>query len=239
MPRIPREPDDFFKHFAYEQIARIGKAMSAPARLVIMNILNQGPRTVEALAQEAGLSVANTSSHLQVLRGASLVRSERRGNHVEYSVAGEDVSAFFLRMKDLAAACLAELQVTLREIADTPTRAELVDRDTLIAKVAVGEAVVIDVRPEAEYQAAHLPGAHSVPVGQLERRLADLPKDREIVAYCRGRYCVLADRAVEILRKAGFSARRTDVDVAAWREGGMPVEAEGHQDATTASGVHP
>jgi rhodanese-related sulfurtransferase len=237
MQRIPREPDEFFKVFAYEQIARVGKAISAPARLVIMNVLNQGPRTVEALAEEAGLSVANTSRHLQILRGACLVRSERHGNHIEYAIADAQVSTFFLQMKDLASTCLTDLRLALREIADAPTRAEAVERDALIAKVSSGESVVIDVRPAPEYRTAHVPGARSVPVTELERHLADLPKDREIVAYCRGRYCVLADRAVEILRKAGFKARRSDVDVADWKAGGMPVEAGRHRDATATSGV--
>ncbi len=217
------EPNDFFKNFAYEQIARVGKALSAPARLVLMNILNQGPRTVDNLAREAGLSVANTSRHLQVLRNACMVRAERQGTYITYSVNGGEVSELFLRMKELAGRCLTDLQTALTGISGTPTRAEAVGRDTLLAKVSTGEVMVIDVRPETEYRAAHLLGAYSVPLDQLEQLLVDLPMNREIVAYCRGRYCVLADRAVEILRKAGFSARRTDVDVANWKREGLPI----------------
>jgi rhodanese-related sulfurtransferase/predicted transcriptional regulator len=225
MQGIPREPDDFFKSFAYEQIARVGKAFSAPARLVLMNILNQGPHTVDQLAREADLSIANTSRHLQVLRNACLVRTERQGTHIVYSVNGDAVSEVFLQMKDLATRCLTDLQAALAGVSDAPTRAEAVGRDTLLTKVSTGESMVIDVRPPPEYHTAHLPGAYSVPLDQLERQLDGLPKDREIVAYCRGRYCVLADRAVEILRNAGFSARRSDVDVADWKRDGLPVEA--------------
>jgi rhodanese-related sulfurtransferase len=204
-----------------------------------MNILNQGPHTVDQLAREAGLSVANTSRHLQVLRNACLVRTERQGTYIVYSVNGNEVGELFLQMKNLATHCLTDLQAALAGVAESPTRAEAVGRDALLAKVSTGESMVIDVRPEPEYDAAHLPGAYSVPLDQLARQLDGLPKDREIVAYCRGRYCVLADRAVEILRKAGFSARRSDVDVADWKREGLPVEAAERRPADANQEVRP
>jgi rhodanese-related sulfurtransferase/DNA-binding transcriptional ArsR family regulator len=224
MARKRTLPDDAFKAFAYEQFARIGKALASPARLVLLNVLVQGPHTVEELADQAGLPVANASHHLQVLKASGLVLAERRGQHVLYAVAGEGVGPFFQALKSLAREQLVELQRALEDISASPTRSQAVDRDELMQRAKSGESVVIDVRPASEFASGHLPGAVSVPLDQLEKRLADLPRDREVVAYCRGRYCLLADRAVERLEAAGYRARRSDVEVVGWRLADLPLE---------------
>jgi len=222
----PRQPDDSFKAYAYEQVARIGQAVSSPQRLVLLNILCQGPHGVEELAQQAGLSVANTSRHLQVLKGANLATNERQGTRVVYSVTGDEVRAFFRGLKDLAWLRLGDLRAALEVISASPSRAETLDRDALLERVRCGDAVVVDVRPEEEYARGHLPGAVSMPLEQVQQRLGELPQDRTIVAYCRGRFCVLADKAVEVLRAAGYDARRTDEDAVAWELDGLPVERD-------------
>jgi rhodanese-related sulfurtransferase len=224
MARRQTVPDDEFKAFAYGQFARIGKALSSPVRLVLLNVLVQGPHTVDELAEQAGNPVANASHHLQILKAAGLVQSERRGQHVVYSVAGDGVGPFFQALKTLAREQLVELQRALEDISSSPTRAQAVGREELLARAASGDTVIIDVRPASEYDAGHLPGAVSVPLAELEQRLAELPRDREVVAYCRGRYCLLADRAVELLKAAGIPARRSDVEVVGWRLADLPLE---------------
>ena len=224
MPGSVSAPDEDFKAFAYGQFARIGKALSSPARLVLLNVLVQGPHTVEEAARESGTSVANASHHLQILKASGLVEGRRQGQSVVYSVAGEEVQSFFHAMKGLAVERLTDLQQALQDIADSPTRAQAVGREELLEMARNGDAVVIDVRPESEFRTAHLPGAVSVPLADLERHLDALPRDREVVAYCRGRYCLLADKAVEKLRAAGFRARRSDVDIVGWRQANQPLE---------------
>jgi len=224
MPRKPAKPDESFKSFSYAQFARIGKALSAPGRLVLLNILSQGPHSVDELAVESGGSVANTSHHLQVLKAAGLVESERAGQFVVYRIADDEVVVFFRSLKKVALNHLSELQRAVEDISVSPTRAQAVGRDELVQRARGGDIVVLDVRPSTEFNAGHLPGAISVPLDELETRLSELPRDREIVAYCRGRYCLLADRAVELLSAAGIRARRSDVDVVEWREASLPVQ---------------
>lgn len=223
MAPLPELPDDTFKAFAYEQVAQIGKAVASPQRLVLLNVLSQAPRTVEVLAELAGLSIANTSRHLQVLKAAGLVVSERHGQHVTYATTDGCVVRFFGVLKEMALTCSVELQHAVDTISRSPSRAQAVSRDDLVKLATDAEVVVVDVRPPEEYAAGHLPGAVSVPLDQLEERLAEL-QGRSVVAYCRGRYCILADRAVEMLQARGIPARRTDADVVDWAAAGLPLE---------------
>jgi len=213
-----------FKDRVYEQFARIGKAMSAPKRLELLDLLSQGPRTVEALAEQAAVSVANASQHLQVLRAARLVDGEKHGLHVEYRLADDEVARFFHALRGLAEARLAELDQVTREYFDARGAMEAVDGDELLRRVKDGEVTVLDVRPPEEYRAGHIPGALSIPVGELQARLSELPGDREVVAYCRGPYCVMALEAVELLRKQGFAAHRMEQGVVDWRARGWSIE---------------
>lgn len=219
-------PHRRFKDAIYEQLARLGKATSAPKRLELLDLLCQGPRTVEALAEEAAMSVANASQHLKVLRAARLVDAEKKGLYVEYSLADEDVCRFFVALRALAEARLAEVDRVSREYFEARGAMEAVEGDELMRRVRRGEVTVLDVRPSEEYRAGHIPGALSIPVGELKTRLAELPKDREVVAYCRGPYCVMAVEAVELLRKKGFSAHRMEQGVTDWRARGWRVERE-------------
>jgi rhodanese-related sulfurtransferase/DNA-binding transcriptional ArsR family regulator len=221
---FPQFPDDAFKAFAYEHVAQIGKALSSPQRLVLLNILAQGPRTVEVLAELSALSVANASRHLQTLKASGLVVNERKGQHVVYTTADDCVKRFIGSVKEMAWTCSVELRHAVEVISESPTRAQSVSRDELLSMVSNADVVVVDVRPAEEYTEGHLPGAVSVPLDELEARLAELPPGREVVAYCRGRYCILADRAVELLKKRGVKARRTDADVLEWEAAGLPLE---------------
>jgi rhodanese-related sulfurtransferase/predicted transcriptional regulator len=214
-----------FKDNVYEHFARIGKALSAPKRLELLDLLCQGPRTVESLATQTSISVANASQHLQVLRAARLVDTEKKGLYVEYRVADHEVSRFVQTMRRLAETRLAELDQVTRAYFEQRGAEETVERDELLRRVRAGEVVVLDVRPVEEYEAGHIPGARSIPVGELKARLDELPRDCEIVAYCRGPWCVMAVDAVEFLRAKGFEAHRLDLGVPEWRARGWRVEA--------------
>jgi len=216
-------PSRRFKTAIFEQFARIGKAISNPSRLELLDLLCQGPRTVEVLAKEASLGFANTSQHLKALKAARLVETEKSGLFVTYRLADEQVCQFFRSLRNLAETRLTEVREITREFLANRQGLEPVDRDALLTKVREGAVTVLDVRPAEEYRAGHIPGALSIPLKELERRLSDLPRDREVVAYCRGPYCVLAVEAVEILRSRGFSAFRLEENVQDWREEGLPV----------------
>lgn len=219
-------PDDHrqFKDAIYGQLARIGKSVASGPRLELLDLLCQGPRTVEALASQTAQSVANTSHHLQVLRRARLVMAEKRGVHVTYSLADEEVCDFFQALRRLAESRLLEIEDVTRTFLESRSALEGVDRDVLVARVRSGEVTVLDVRPKEEYAAGHIPGALSVPLEHLERRLAELPMDRAVVAYCRGPYCVMALDAVQLLQSRGFTAERLQDGVPDWRARGLPVE---------------
>jgi rhodanese-related sulfurtransferase len=212
------------KDDVYGQFARIGKAVSAPKRIELLELLCQGPRTVEVLANQAALSVANASQHLQVLRSARLVAARKRGLFVEYRLADEGVLKFVHAMRALAEARLAEVAEITNAYLKTRGALERVSSKDLMQRVRNGQVTVLDVRPEEEYHAGHIPGARSVPVSELRKRLAELPKNREIVAYCRGPQCVMAIEAVELLRKNGFRAHRMEEGVMDWRARGWRVE---------------
>ena len=222
MRTLPRR----FKDSIYEQFARLGKAISAPKRLELLDLLCQGPRTVEALAEQAGISVANASQHLQVLRAARLVETEKKGLYVEYRLAGDEVCTFFFALRGLAESRLAEVEQVAREYFEQRGAMEAVESEELLRRVRNGEVTVLDVRPPEEYRAGHIPGALSIPIGELKARLKELPKDREVVAYCRGPYCVMAVEAVKLLRKRGFTAHRLEQGIVDWRARGWRVEAE-------------
>jgi rhodanese-related sulfurtransferase len=220
VPRVARR----FKDRIYEQLARIGKSLAAPKRLELLDLLGQGPRTVDALAAQAGLSVANTSQHLQVLRAARLVEAEKRGLYVEYRLADCRVSRFFLGLRELAQSRLGEIDEMARLYLEKRGLLESVDAEELMRRVRAGGVTVLDVRPREEYRAGHVPGAVSIPVRELAARLRELPRDREIVAYCRGPYCVMAIEAVELLREHGFRAQRMEQGVLDWGARGWRIE---------------
>ncbi len=212
-----------FKTAIYEQFSRIAKALSNPSRLELLDLLCQGPRTVEALAKEAGLGLANTSQHLKALREARLVEAEKAGLFVTYRLADEQVCQFLRSLRSLAETRLAEVAEITRRFLEARQGLQPIDREELLSKVRVGAVIVLDVRPPEEYRAGHLPGALSVPLKELETRLRDLPRDREVVAYCRGPYCVLAVEAVEMLRARGFAAFRLEDGVRDLQARGFPV----------------
>lgn len=205
------------------QFARIGKAVASPSRLEILDLLSQGEKPVERLARQAGLSVTNTSNHLKELRNAALVTSRKDGIYVYYGLADPAVHEFLRCLQDIAARQLAEARQIVRDYFEEPDALEPVGAGDLLQRLRSDDVIVLDVRPEDEYGAGHLPGALSIPVGELERRLAELPPDREVVAYCRGPYCVMAPQAVDVLRSHGFRARRLDVGLPDWRARGLTV----------------
>jgi rhodanese-related sulfurtransferase/DNA-binding transcriptional ArsR family regulator len=213
------------KAAVYEQIARIGQATASPTRLELLDLLSQGPRTVEALAHETGQSAATTSHHLQVLRRTRLVDAEKAGLYVTYRLADPNVGEFVLELRRLAESRLAEIQHVTRQYLDQRGALEPVDNTELARRVRAGEVTVIDVRPREEYLAAHIPGALSVPLADLGKRLRELQKRRDVVAYCRGPYCVMALDAVDLLRRKGFRAQRLEHGVAEWRAQGWRVES--------------
>ncbi len=202
-----------FKDTAWSHLASIGKALSSPARLEILELISQSSLTVEAIAATIDQSVANTSHHLQALKRAHLVKSARDGVHVSYSLAGDDVASLLGTLQEVATTHIAELQQLTQTFFSSRDQMERVDRETLVERLRASEVVLLDVRPEHEYDAKHLPDALSVPLHTLESRLADLPKDKPIVAYCRGPFCTLSAAAAQRLRDLGYDARRTDVSV--------------------------
>lgn len=212
-----------FKDSIYEEFGRVGKALSSPRRIELLDLLSQGPRTVEALAGLTGQSVANTSHHLLVLRASGLATSTKTAVFVTYRLAGDVVLQFFDALRQVAEARSAEIGRLTYTFLRERGLAEELDREALIGRVRRGEVVVLDVRPPEEYRAGHIPGAVSMPIGELERRLGELPEGREVVAYCRGPYCVMAVDAVRVLRSRGFQAVRLDESVWQWRQRGFEV----------------
>jgi len=207
----------------YRHLARIGQALASGPRLALLDLLSQGPRSVEALAREVGLSLANASQHLKILRQARIVESEKKGVFVTYRLADSAVDGFYRALRGLAEARLAEVQQIARAFAEKRGPLEPVDKRRLVERVRAGEVTVLDVRPAEEYRAGHIPGAVSIPLGELKKRLGSLPKHLEIVAYCRGPYCVLAPEAASFLRARGYRAVAIDDGVGEWRARGLPV----------------
>lgn len=214
-----------FKSRLYPQFARVGGALASEKRLELLDLLAQAPRHVEALAAETEMSVANVSRHLQVLRNARLVETERDGNKVRYGLASEDVLRLWLTLRLVAERRYAEVAAIAREYAVEGADDLPYSRDTVEQLVARGEVVVLDVRPAVEYAHGHLPGALSVPIGDLPRRLQELPRDRPIVTYCRGPYCLFADEAVALLRRHGYDAVRLQGGWPEWQVEHHPLSA--------------
>ena len=225
-----------FRDALYEQFARIGKALSSPKRLELLDLLCQAERTVEVLAGLANLSVANASQHVRLLRAARLVEAEKRGLYVSYRLAEPAVCDLYRAMRKLARSRLADVEQITRHFLEGREGMEPVDRESLLERVKSGEVTVLDVRPVEEYRAGHIPGAISIPLGELERRLSELPLDQQVVAYCRGPYCVLAIRAVEVLRSRGFRAGRLEDGVPDWRANGFAVAVGDAEDSNRENG---
>ena len=220
---IAAEAKRDFKDRLYGEFARIGKALASPHRLEILEVLAQGERTVESLASETGLPIANASRHLQQLRQAQLVLTRREGLFVHYRLAGPEVVSLVVALRHTAEQHLAELDRVVRDFLGERDDFEPVTPDELSRRMANGEVVVLDVRPEQEYAAGHIAGAHSVPVSDISARLAELSDEKEYVAYCRGPYCVYADEAVAVLRANGFKAQRLTEGYPEWWLSGRPV----------------
>jgi rhodanese-related sulfurtransferase len=213
-----------FKDRLFEQFARVGKALASPKRLEIVDLLAQGERTVEEISRETAMSVASASQHLQVLKAARMVEARREGLYVHYRLADEDVFRTWQAVRALAESRLAELERVVDTYLKDRDALEALDATELMERLSDDGVIVIDVRPEEEYRAGHIPGARSVPVGVLEAALQTLPREREVVAYCRGPYCVFSDEAVAFLRARGYRARRLRQGLPDWRAAGMPVE---------------
>ena len=207
----------------YEQVARIGKAMASPKRLELIELLCQGEKSVELLAAQAGISVKLASAHLRELRLARLVDTRKEGKYVVYRLASISVADLWVALRAQAEERLVELQVALTNLVSQGGELEGIDRRTILKRAAAGDVLVLDVRPADEYAAAHLPHARSLPMDELKKRLAELPKDTPLVAYCRGPFCLMARSAVDLLRKRGYQAFHLSDGVAEWRARGLPI----------------
>lgn len=226
---MPERAHRVFKDRLYGQFARIGKALASPARLELLELLAQGERSVDALASEAGLSLANASQHLQVLRQAGLIESRKEGLFVHYRLADASIFELSSALRTVAERRLAELERLVREHFGDRSGPESVSIKELLDRARNKEVVILDARPEIEFASGHIAGAISVPVDELQKRLRKLPKDKEYVAYCRGPYCIYADRAVEFLRKHGRRARRLVAGFPEWKAAGLPIEGHFEQ----------
>ncbi|MFC5997851.1 ArsR/SmtB family transcription factor [Quadrisphaera sp. GCM10027208] len=212
------------KDALFAEFAAVGKALGSPKRLELLDLLAQGPRSVDDLARAAGLGLSTCSAHLQVLRESGLVVSRRDGKRVRYTLAGDDVAALWEALRRVAAAHRPSVDAAGRAYLGAADDAAAVGVDELLAAVQTGDAVLLDVRPEVEYAAGHLPGALGIPLEQLADRLAELPADREVLVYCRGRYCALAHDALRLLAARGRPARRSRDGLLEWRVAGRPLE---------------
>ena len=214
------------KPLCYEQVARIGKAMSSPKRLELLDVLAQSEKSVEALANELSIEIKLASAHLKVLKASRLVDFRKDGKFVFYRLANLDVANLWVAMREAATEHLVELRMALNDMASTPDKLASVSRHELMDQARKGELVVIDVRPVAEYDVAHLPLARSMPLAEIGKRIAELPKDKEIVAYCRGPFCLFAEEAAKLLSSKGFKASKLLDGVAEWRAAGMALESK-------------
>lgn len=223
--------DEIYGHFA-----RIGRALASPARLQMLDLLAQGERTVEQLAEQAHLQIKNASAHLRTLREARLVETRKEPPYVLYRLANDDVLRMLRNLQALGEARLAEVEQITRLYLDDPLELEPVDAEELLRRLDDGSATVLDVRPSDEFRAGHIPGAISLPLKELERRLSEISRERPVVAYCRGPYCVYAADAVKVLRLHGYDARRMEGGLPDWRLAGYLVEADLLESETRPSG---
>jgi len=213
------------KDHLYEQVARIGKALASPKRLELIELLCQREKPVELLAEQAEISVKLASAHLKALRDARLVETRKEGKYVLYRLASTGVADLWVNLRSSAEERLVELQVALAALVAHGDDLEGLDRAAILKKAKAGEVVVLDVRPQEEFDMAHLPRARSLPVDELKKRLTELPKDVPVVAYCRGPFCLMAKDAVALLRKKGYRAFHLTDGVAEWRARGLPIES--------------
>lgn len=211
------------KDLLYEQVARVGKALASPKRLEMLEMLAQGEKAVEAVAAEVGIDVKLASAHLKALKEARLVQNRREGKRMVYRLSGKDVAHLGVTLRQVAEEHLVELRLALQQMMAEPDLLARVGRKELMAQARRGEIMVLDVRPVDEFDTAHLPYARSMPLAELEHRLAELPRDAEIVAYCRGPFCLMSDEAVKLLTKRGFRARKIFDGVSEWQAAGLPV----------------
>jgi rhodanese-related sulfurtransferase len=223
-----------FKDSLFEQFAVIGKALSSGRRLELLELLAQGERSVEDLAEQAGLSVANASQHLQILRSARLVVMRKDGLYARYSMANDHALKLWLALRDFGDTQIAEIQRVVTNYLRDRNDLEAINAEQLRRRMDQGDIVLLDVRPDAEYHSGHIRGSLSIPVVDLEQRLKQLPKRKVIVAYCRGPYCVFADEAVRLLRARGYRAQRLEVGFPEWKMLGFPVETTGSNADGTA-----
>ncbi len=212
------------KNALYELVARIAKAVASPKRLELIELLCQAPKAVETLAAEAEISVKLASAHLKELRANRLVETERQGKRIVYRLASPEIARFWVALRVLAEDRLFELQEAMRALGASDSAWHGENREALLRKARKGEVVVLDVRPAKEFEQQHLPFARSLPLTELRARLAELPKDRPIVAYCRGPFCLMSDEAVKLLDRRGFRASKLADGVAEWEAAGLPLE---------------
>jgi rhodanese-related sulfurtransferase/DNA-binding transcriptional ArsR family regulator len=212
-----------FKDQLFEQFARVGKALSNGRRLEILELLAQGERTVESLATETGMSVANCSQHLQILRAAQLVQVRREGLFGSYRLADEQVLKLWLSLRDIGESRVADIARVVETYLTDRKGLKAISAAELKERLQTKTVVVLDVRPEQEFLAGHIAGARSIPIAELKRRLKEIPKTKRIVAYCRGPYCVFADEAVVLLRTKGFEALRLEQGFPEWKAAGLPI----------------
>jgi len=211
------------KDLLYEQVARVGKALSSPKRLEILEMLAQGEKAVETISAEVAIDNKLASAHLKALKQAHLVKTRRDGKRIIYSLAGSDIAQLGVTLRQVAEEHLVELRMALQQMMAEPDRMVSVGRKELMAQAKRGAVIVLDVRPQNEFDAAHLPHARSLPLSELAQRLAELPRDVEIVAYCRGPFCLMSDEAVKLLQAHGYRARKTFDGVSEWQAAGLPL----------------
>jgi rhodanese-related sulfurtransferase/DNA-binding transcriptional ArsR family regulator len=211
------------KDLLYEQVSRIGKALSSPKRLEILEMLAQGEKAVETITAEVGIDNKLASAHLKALKEARLVQTRRDGKRIYYKLAGPDVAQLGVVLRQVAEEHLVELQMAVQKMAADPDHMVSVGRKELMAQAKRGEVVVLDVRPQNEFDTAHLPHARSMPLAELAQRLDELPRDVDIVAYCRGPFCLMSDEAVKLLLARGYRARKTSDGISEWQAAGLPL----------------
>ncbi len=214
-----------FKDIVFEQFAKIAHAFSSPKRLEMIDILAQGVRDVDSLSQQVQMTIANTSRHLQVLKNARLVESRRAGVQIFYRLAGNEVLQCYNQLQSLAEKRSMEIREIVRLFFEERDGMEPISKEELWRRIQNKEVIVIDVRPWEEYKKGHISGALSIPLPELKNRLKEIPQDREVIAYCRGPYCVLSAEAMKVLRRAGYRAARLKEGLPEWKEAGLPVEA--------------
>ena len=222
-PTEQQKQNRTLKDLLYEQVARVGKALASPKRLEILEMLAQGEKAVETVATEVMIDVKLASAHLKALKEARLVQARREGKRIIYSLTGGDVAQLGVTLRQVAEEHLVELQLAVQQMMSAPDQMVSMGREDLLAQAKRGNVLVLDVRPQQEYETAHLPFARSMPLPELRKRLAELPKDVEIVAYCRGPFCLMSDEAVKLLQDHGFRARKTFDGVSEWQAAGLAV----------------